>query len=90
MLNKERLFKVYSIIYSTLFVIATVLIILDYFNIIVDIYASTIIFFLCAVNLLRLGVTSFKENDKKKKAWGVFLILLSITWFVVQAFHIFS
>lgn len=67
MLNKERLFKVYSILYSTLLVIATVLIILDYFNIIVDSYASTIIFFLCAVNLFRLGITSLRRMTRRKR-----------------------
>ena len=89
-MKKENIFRIYAFIYIALFIIATVMKILDYFQIIVDRYSSNIIFFLGAVHLLIFWVSSIKEKNMKKRVLGAFLILISSTWFIVHIFHLFT
>ncbi|WFA09058.1 hypothetical protein [Tissierella sp. Yu-01] len=85
MFKKEKLNDILINICTAILIIAIVMIILDYFQIIEDNYSFTIIQFLVGVSLFHNGVL----NYSKKKAWSIFFILLSVTSFLVLILGLF-
>ena len=85
MFNKKKLYEIYHKSSIVLLIITTIMMILEYFKVINDNYSSRIIFFLVSISLFSRGVSKFKE----KKAWSIFLILLSITSLIVLVLGIY-
>lgn len=79
MFKKENFNDILFYISTALFIIASLMMILDYFQVIDDKYSFKIIFLLVSVSLINRGILKFKEN----KVWSIFLILLSTASFLV-------
>lgn len=85
MFKKEKLHDILVYICTALFIIAIVMKILDYFQIIEDNYSFIIIQFIVSVSLFSNGIL----NYSKGKAWSIFFILLSITSILVLIWSLF-
>lgn len=80
MFKNKKLYDIYNYTKIVLIIISIVMKILDYYQIITDNYSNRVIFLVVSVDVFGMGVSTFK----KKKVWGTFLIIISISTFLVS------
>lgn len=85
MFKNKKLYDIYNYTKIILIIISIVMKILNNYQIITDHYSSQIIFFVVSVDVFSMGVATFK----KKKVWGGFLIIISISTFLVSVIGLY-